>query len=92
MKSKNKKQQKHKQRSTLYVSKGKRHTGQTQQTVCHEGWMAHQNVRFKLVWVCNNKGKKMGEFMVEEQLTAEQLTEYIKYCQKYCRTEADVCL
>ena len=92
MKSKNKKQKKGKPRSTLYSPKSKGRKGPTQQTVCHEGWMAHQNVRFKLVWVCNNKGKKMGEFMVEELLTAEQLKEYIKYCQKYCRTEEDVCL
>lgn len=87
MKSKNKKQQKHKQRSTLYTPKGKK--GQaTTQTISHEGWMAHQNINRKLVWVCDNKGKKMCDFMVDEMLTEEKLVEYIKYCQKYCVAEA----
>ena len=88
MKTKNKKQQKNKARSNLYSpSKTK---GRNTQLVTHEGWMAHQNVRRKLVWVCNEKGKKMGEFMVDDLLTPEKLTEYILYCQKYNNPKKEV--
>lgn len=94
MKSKNKKTggayRLYKQRSSLHGKSGKDRRGQSnQQNVTLDGWMAHQNVNRKLVWVCDNKGKKMCEFMVDDMLTAEQLKEYIRYCQKYCVAEAN---
>ena len=94
MKSKNKKQggayRYYKQRSSLHAKSGKKRGGQANtQIVTLDGWMAHQNVNRKLVWVCDNKGKKVCEFMVDEMLTAEQLKEYIRYCQKYCVAEAN---
>lgn len=89
MKSKSKKQQKPRQRSTLYSPKGKGGQQNTQ-LVTHEGWMAHQNVKRKLVWVCDNKGAKKGEFMVDELLTPEKLTEYILYCKKYNNPKKEV--
>ena len=90
MKTKKKKQQKHNQRSTLFVpSKPKTKKPENTQLVTLDGWMAHQNVRRRLVWVCDNKGKKMCEFMVDELLTAEQLKDYIRYCQKYCVAEEE---
>ena len=91
MKSRNKKQggayRNCKQRSSLHAKKGKDRSkcrGQfNTQTVTHDGWMAHQIFNKKYVWVCDNKGKKVGEFMVENRLTADQLKEYIIYCKKY---------
>lgn len=93
MKSRNKKQggayRLYKQRSSLHAKQGKNRRGQSnQQTVTLGGWMAHQNTNRQIVWVCDNKGKKISEFMVEEMLSAEKLKEYIVYCQKYCRTES----
>ena len=83
------------QKKSLHAKKGKdrsKSKGQTNQlTVSHEGWMAHQNVSRQYVWVCDNKGKKVGEFLVEEKLTAEQLTEYILYCKKYPNKEDEAC-
>ena len=54
--------------------------------------MAHQDIRKKEVWVCNNKGKKVTAFMPEEPLTADQLKEYIIYSQKVISNEEDICL
>ena len=85
-----------KQRSTLHAKKGKdrgKSRGQyNTQTVTHNGWMAHQDIRKKEVWVCNNKGKKVTAFMPEEPLTADQLKEYIIYSQKVISNEEDICL
>ena len=75
------------QKKSLHAKKGKdrsKSRGRSNtQTVTLDGWMAHQNVSKQYLWVCDNKGKKVGEFMVEEKLTAEQLKEYILYCRKY---------
>lgn len=81
MNSRKKKRQKMQQKQR--ENQRKRHSRQNTVTVTLDGWMAHQNVNRAHVWVCDNKGKKVGEFMKEERLTAEQLKEYIIYCRKY---------
>lgn len=97
MKSKNKKQggayRRYKQNVSLHAKKGKSRKGQANtQTVTLDGWMAHQNVNRKLVWVCDNKGKKITEFMFDDMLTAEQMKECIRYSQKYNYKRDDECL
>lgn len=60
-------------------------------TVTLDGWMAHQVLNKQYVWVCDNKGKLVGEFFVEEKLTEEQLKNYITYCRKYPIAEETQC-
>ena len=99
MKSRNKKTggayRHYKQRSSLHAKKGKDRSKSKEQpntqTVSHNGWMAYQNVNRQYVWVCDDKCKKVGEFLVEEKLTAEQLIEYILYCKKYPVKEDEKC-
>lgn len=60
-------------------------------TVTLDGWMAHQILKKQYVWVCDNKGKLVGEFLVEEKLTAEQLKSYITYCKNHPIAEDTQC-
>ena len=69
MKKKNKKlhrkQNKNRQSNTL--------------TVTLDGWMAHQILKKQYVWVCDNKGKIVGEFLVEEkQMISMAVILYLK--------------
>lgn len=79
--------------------KNKKHSGQHPHsngqgntlTVTLDGWMAHQILKKQYVWVCDNKGKIMGEFLVKEKLTAEQLKSYITYCKNHPIAEDSKC-